>query len=130
VTTPGRTSLDPDLTSFIESALPSVWALETLLLLRRGADRSWTPDALVSETRSSNNLMSDCLRTLERAGLVAVGDDGHRYQPATPQLAQLVDRLEATYAERPFSVTAVIMAKRSDALKGFADSFRLGKWKP
>ena len=129
MTTSGRTSLDPDLTSFIESALPSVWALETLLLLRRGADRSWTPEALVSETRSSTNLITDCLRTLERAGLVTVDDDGHRYRPATPQLARLVEQLDATYAERPFSVTAVIMAKRSDALKGFADSFRLGKWK-
>ena len=125
----GRTSLDPDLTRFIESALPSVWALETLLVMRRGGARAWSADALVTETRSSLNVMSDCLRTLERAGLVAVSDDGHRYQPATPHLADLVERLAATYAERPFSVTAVIMAKRSDALKGFADSFRLGKWK-
>lgn len=130
MTDSGRTALDPELTSFIEGALPSVWALETLLLMRRNADRAWTADALVSETRSSGTLMSDCLRTLGRAGLVAVSDDGHRYQPATAQLAELVERLEATYAERPFSVTAVIMAKRSDALKGFADSFRLGKWKP
>ncbi len=129
MTDPGRASLDPELTSFIEGALPSVWALETLLVMRRSADRIWTPDALVSETRSSSNLMSDCLRALERAGLVAVGDQGHRYQPATPQLARLVERLEATYAERPFSVTAVIMAKRSDALKGFAESFRLGRWR-
>jgi DNA-binding HxlR family transcriptional regulator len=129
VTDPGRTSLDPDLTSFIESALPSVWALETLLVMRGGGDRVWSADALVAETRSSSNVMSDCLRTLERAGLVAVGHDGHRYQPASLQLADLVERLAATYAERPFSVTAVIMTKRSDALKGFADSFRLGRWK-
>lgn len=129
MTDSGRTSLDPELTRFIESALPSVWALETLLVMRRTVDQTWTPDALVSETRSSNNLMSDCLRALAVAGLVTVGDDGHRYQPASANLAQLVDRLAATYAERPFSVTAVIMAKRSDALKGFADSFRLGKWK-
>jgi DNA-binding IclR family transcriptional regulator len=128
VTGSDRTPLDPQLTSFIESALPSVWALETLLVMRRGADRVWTADALVGETRSSHNVMSDCLRTLERAGLVAVDAEGHRYRPATPQLAELVDRLETTYAKRPFSVTAVIMAKRSDALKGFADSFRLGRW--
>lgn len=128
MTGPARTAIDPELTRFIEGALPSVWALETLLVMRRTADRAWTPDALVSETRSSSNLMSDCLRALSVAGLVSTGGQGHRYQPASAHLARLVDRLAATYAERPFSVTAVIMAKRSDALKGFADSFRLGKW--
>lgn len=126
----GPAPLDPDLATFIESALPSVWALETLLVMRRDPDRIWTAEALVGETRSSLNLMNDCLRKLERAGLVAATEGGHRYRPATPRLVELVDRLDATYALRPFSVTGVIMANRSNALKGFADSFRLGKWKP
>ena len=127
MTDPGRASFDAELTSFIESALPSVWALETLLVMRRNSDRTWPADALVTETRSSQNVMSDCLRTLERAGLIARDADGYRYRPATPHMAELVERLATTYAERPFGVTAVIMARRSDALKGFADSFRLGK---
>lgn len=130
MTDSGRHALDSDLTAFIESALPSVWALETLLLMRRGDDRVWTAEALVSELRASANLMTDCLQALERAGLVAADGEGRRYLPVTPQLAALVDRLAATYAERPFSVTGVITGRRSDALKGFADSFRLGKWKP
>ena len=130
MTTSGPRPLDADLAGFIESVFPSVWALETLLVMRRDPERVWPGDLLVKELRASGNLISDCLRTLERAGLVAAQDGGHRYQPASAAMAELVDRLAATYAERPFSITNVITARRSNALKGFADSFRLGKWNP
>lgn len=130
MTESGPKTLDADLVGFIESAFPSVWALETLFVMRREPDRAWANDRLVSELRASSNLISDCLKTLERAGLVAAVDGGHRYQPASSAIAGLVDRLAAVYSERPFSITNVITARRSNALKGFADSFRLGKWNP
>lgn len=121
--------LEPDLVAFIEGAFPSVWALETLLALRADPDGEWTSDRLVTELRASGPLVTDCLAVLARGGLVATTEGGVRYAPANARLAALCDQLEAAYRERPVSVTKAITARRPDALKGFADSFRLGGWK-
>lgn len=120
--------ISADLASFIESALPSVWALEVLLLLRRDADRAWGVAPLVAELRASHQLVADCLAGLERAGLVARREALVQYAPASPGLAALCEALEAAYRERPVAVVKTIAARRPDPLKGFADSFRFRGW--
>lgn len=122
--------VEPALRGFIESAFPSVWTLETFLTLKRNADSAWSVDRLVSELRANTVLVSDCLEHLARVGLITVGDGRHRYQPASKKLASLAEELDAAYAARPFTITNVITSRRPDPLKGFADSFRLGGWKP
>lgn len=129
MSSPSSDPLSPDLSAFIESAVPSVWALETLLLLRRDVDRAWPVDRLVAELRANLNLVSDCLGGLERAGVVLREGDAFRYAPASPTLAALCDGLEAAYRERPVAVVNTIARRRPDPLKGFADSFRFGGWK-
>jgi len=129
VNTSSSDPLSPDLSAFIESAVPSVWALETLLLLRRESDRAWPAERLVAELRANLTLVSDCLGGLERAGLVLGDSDGFRFAPASPTLAALCDQLEAAYRERPVAVVNTIARRRPDPLKGFADSFRFGGWK-
>lgn len=121
--------LSPDLSAFIESAVPSVWALETLLLLRGDRERAWPAERLVAELRANLTLVADCLGGLERAGLVLGEDGAFRYAPASPMLDRLCDELEATYRERPVAVVNTIARRRPDPLKGFADSFRFGGWK-
>jgi hypothetical protein len=129
VTTPSSVPLNAELTAFIESAVPSVWALETLLLLRGDRERGWAVDRLVAELRANLTLVNDCLAGLQRGGLV-IGEDGvFRYAPASPTLAALADDLEATYRERPVAVVNTIARRRPDPLTGFADSFRFGGWK-
>ena len=126
---PSSEPLSPDLSAFIESAVPSVWALETLLLLRSDPARAWPVDRLVAELRANATLVSDCLGGLEQAGLT-LGEDGNfRYAPASPMLRTLCDELEAAYRERPVAVVNTITRRRSDPLRGFADSFRFGGWK-
>lgn len=121
--------IDQELTAFIEAAIPSVWALETLILLKRDPGSAWTADQLVAEMRASTTLVADCLAGLQRAGLVLEQQGAVRYAPAGPALAVLSDRLHDAYRERPVSVVNIIAARRTDPLKGFADSFRLGGWK-
>lgn len=130
MTVSGSPPVDPALQSFIEGAFPSVWALETFLALKREEKTAWTVDSLVSELRANTALVTACLGRLERVGLIVAADGGYRYQPASNTLAALADDLQATYAERPFSIIGVISSRRPDPLKGFADSFRLGGWKP
>jgi len=129
VSAPSSDPLSPDLSAFIESAVPSVWALETLLVLRRSPGAAWAADRLVAELRASEPLVNDCLAGLQRAGLILGEDEGFRYAPASPTLAALCDDLEAAYRERPVAVVNTITRRRSDALRGFADSFRFGGWK-
>jgi hypothetical protein len=129
VSAPSPDPLTPDLSAFIESAVPSVWALETLLLLRREPDRAWPADRLVAELRANVTLVGDCLAGLERAGLVLRDGDVFRFAPASPTLRALCDQLEAAYRERPVAVVNMIARRRPDPLKGFADSFRFGGWK-
>lgn len=121
--------LEEDVVALIEGALPSVWALETLLLLRRAPDRTWTAEALVTELRASAVLVAQCLKDLERAGLVLTEGGVARYAPASAGLAALCDRLENAYRERPVAVINTIAARRPDPLRGFADSFRFKGWK-
>ena len=129
VTTPPSVPLSTELSAFIESAVPSVWALETLLLLRRDREQGWGVDRLVAELRANVTLVSDCLISLQRGGLV-LGEDGtFQYAPASPTLAALCDDLETAYRERPVAVVNTIARRRPDPLKGFADSFRFGGWK-
>ena len=126
---PSSDPLSPDLSAFIESAVPSVWALEVLLLLRAEPDRAWPVDRLVAELRANATLVSDCLGGLERAGLALSEEGTFRYAPASPTLRALCDELEAAYRERPVAVVNTIARRRPDPLKGFADSFRFGGWK-
>lgn len=130
MTDSGSPPLNAALRTFIEDAFPSVWALETFLALRRDLKAAWTVDALVSELRANTALVTDCLTRLERVGLIVATDGGYRYQPASNALAALADTLQEAYAERPFSIISVITSRRPDSLKGFADSFRLGRWTP
>ena len=57
--TPPSVPLSAELSAFIESAVPSVWALETLLLLRRDREQGWGVDRLVAELRANVTLVND-----------------------------------------------------------------------
>lgn len=118
-------SVDQDLFGFIREQLRSVWALELLLLMRRKADRSWTPQELVEELRASHALVSDNLAGFERAGLVVADDEGrYAFSPASPLLRSLCDQLDAAYRERPVTVINAIVAP-PDKLQALADAFRI-----
>jgi hypothetical protein len=117
--------VDQDLFGFIREQLRSVWALELLLLMRRGAGRSWSPQELVDELRASPALVSDNLASFERAGLVVAGpDDRYAFSPASPLLSSLCDQLETAYRQRPVTVINAIVSP-PDKLQALADAFRI-----
>ena len=102
-----------------------MWALELLLLMRRHAERVWTPEELVSELRASHTLVADNLATLEATGLVLSENGGYRYAPATPLLERLCTRLEEEYRLRPVTVINAIASTPNDRLHKLANAFRL-----
>ncbi|HEX8662263.1 MAG TPA: hypothetical protein VF686_10400 [Brevundimonas sp.] len=125
----GQGGVEPELAAFIEAAVPSVWALEALIVLKRDPKIAWATDDLVTEMRASTTLVADCVRVLQRAGLVIEQSGSVQYAPASPALAALADALQDAYRQRPVAIVKMITARRTDPLKGFADSFRLGGWK-
>ena len=117
--------MDQDLLAFLRASVRSVWGLELLLFLRRRTEREWPTALLVQELRSSETVVRDILGTFEQAGLIRCGEDGCEYAPASPVLADLCDRIDAAYRERPVAVVNAIATGRNDNLQTFADAFRL-----
>lgn len=113
-----------DLPDMIRSHISSVWALELILLMRRGGDRSWLPQQLSDELRGTVTLVVACLGYFERMGLVLQDEEGRfRYAPASPMLAEFCDDLDAEYRARPVAVISLIAAPK-ERIQQLADAFR------
>lgn len=113
--------------AFVRSTIPSAWALELLLLLRREPKRAWPVEALVAELRGSHELVSQSLGPLEAAGLVKAGEGGYSYGPQTAELAELVDALAELHGHKPLAVLSTIFSAPSGRIRSFADAFLFRK---
>jgi DNA-binding HxlR family transcriptional regulator len=116
---------DEDLAKFVSASIPSVWALESLLLLKRASPETRRKEELVSQLRSSDLAIAQGLNRLEEAGLVAKEDDQYCYRPASAIIAALGDEIERIYALKPIWLMQIILRAKHDNLQVFANSFRL-----
>ncbi|WP_207485927.1 hypothetical protein [Arenibaculum pallidiluteum] len=115
-----------DARRFLQGTTKSVWALELLLLMRRCADRSWSAEELIQETRSSDLVVREGLGNLKQAGLLVEETPGlFRYQPAAPMLDDWVAEIEMAYAQKPSVVIREIFSAPDSKVQIFADAFRL-----
>lgn len=121
----GKELTEGDLASFIASSIPSVWALECLLLLKRLAPAGQTRSEIITTLRSSELAIAQSLEHLERAGLISGRDGIYCYSPAIPLLGELADRIEQVYTRRPMWLMNAVLRAKYDKLQVFADSFRL-----
>jgi hypothetical protein len=116
---------DEDVFGYVQSAIPSVWALEALRVLHQRRDRAWRAADLVSELRSSAAAIEPAIAALEAAGLIAAENDTYRFRPASETVSEFADRALALYAVRPAWVIRAIMTAPTDKLRIFANAFRL-----
>ena len=115
---------DVRLLDFIRRSIPSVWALELLLVIRHSPLRLWSSAELVSELRASDAVVGGVLAGFEAGGLVQSSLDGRvRFAPNS-ELDELCDALAEAYRERPVAVLAAISAPE-DRLAELAQAFRL-----
>jgi DNA-binding IclR family transcriptional regulator len=112
--------------AFAGSTIKSVWALELLFLLHQDSERSWLPDDLIRELRSSSVVVSEALAGLQRAKLVRQLDDGRYCYGADPaeSRGRMVDELKKIYAVRPVAVVRAIANAPNDKLRLLSDAFR------
>lgn len=113
---------EEDLAKFVGASIPSVWALELLLLLKRAAPQRMRKEELVTQLRSSDLAIAQGLDRLEKAGLVAREEGKVCYRPASPMLAALGDEIERVYALKPMWLMQTILSAKHDNLQVFADS--------
>jgi hypothetical protein len=118
--------LEPELLAFVRTSIPSMWALELLLLLRRATPEALSPDELVARLRATPTLIERLLEHFSNAGLVMRDETGAAwFECATPDLEKLCADLASAAAERPVALREAIVSSPSDKLRSFADAFRL-----
>ena len=114
---------EPQITQFIRAYIPSVWALELLLLLRADPAKAWSPAELLKELRASTSLVDENLAHFEHHGLALKDAAGWRFAPASQHLEALAAELAALYRERPMFTIGLIA--RPDPLQALANAFRI-----
>lgn len=110
--------------SFAAGSIRSIWALELLLILRKGRDRAWSTEELIRESRSSLTAVGEGLNLLKRAGMIAPCGELHQYAPADHELEELAGEIETLYSVRPTTVIKAILTAPQDKLRIFSDAFK------
>ncbi|TFY97526.1 hypothetical protein EZ242_18590 [Ramlibacter rhizophilus] len=125
-----RPELPPELRRYIVSNIPSVPYLEGILLMRAEPERAWSTQEMARRLYVSESDSAPLLESAVANG-VAVAAEGaeraYRYQPVSPELAALLDRLAAHYAADVVTVATLIHGKGDKRAQQFADAFRWRK---
>jgi hypothetical protein len=115
-----------DVRDFILRYVDSVAQLEALLLLRANPEKSWEPASAASRLYIAEAEIGLVLARLHGDGLVSVGNEGYRYNPASAEQRELIDRLADAYVRHLIPVTNIIHAKPR-RIREFADAFKIRK---
>lgn len=119
--------ISEDLAQFARR-LRSLWAIQVLHLLYQDRARVWMVSDICRDLRSTDRLIVDTTALLSQCGVIACEGDGSvRYQPATPEIDDLVERLIQVYRLRPLALTNEIYSLPNERLRVFSDAFKLKK---
>lgn len=119
-----------DIKKFVVENIDSVAQLEALLLLRENLNEQWSATAVAKRLYISEQETIPLLARLGAAGLILATDSKpplYTYQPDSPELVQLVDKLAETYSRHLVPITNLIHAKPRKRVQEFADAFKLRK---
>jgi len=124
------TEFPVEIEQFIAQHIESLAQLETLLLMRREAERAWTGSELSRQLYVTPEVCTGIISDLERRGFVvrdAASTDAFRYRSAGADVDRLVDQLAGLYHQRRVAVITLIYSKPVKKVQTFADAFRLRK---
>ncbi len=121
--------LPDEIRRFLEANIDSVEQLEILRLLGEDPQKDWAADVLAREVQLQPSAARPHLDALKDRGLITLTGQGAgltaRHGAATPELEAELARLLQVYRERPVTMINLVYARARDALKTFADAFRL-----
>lgn len=119
-----------DIAQFITNQIDSIAQLEALLLLRRESHGTWSASTLAQRLYTTERETVDALERLSADGLaIALGSEPtcYRYEPISPELYDLVDRVADVYSKHLVPITNLIHSKPKTRVQEFADAFRIRK---
>lgn len=122
-----ETSVPQDIVQFIRECVDRLETLEVLLLLQSSTGRTWTVQQMTDEMQSSPLAVESSLDVLTIRGLVSATADGYLFRPRTVELESKTQQLAALYRERRAAVITIIFSRSGDAVRSFADAFRIKK---
>ncbi len=119
-----------DVQQFILQHIDSIAQLEGLLLLRNDRSVEWSARAVADRLYISEPEATAVLTQLASRELVG-GRKGkparYIYQPKTPDLGEMVDRVADIYAKYLVPVTHLVHSKPKTRIQEFSDAFWLRK---
>jgi len=119
-----------DLREFILDKIDSIAQLEALLLLRAAPSNDWDAAAVARRLYVDEQEARAVLaRSQEEKLLIASAAEPrrYRYQPESPELGRLIDRVAEVYAKHLVPVTNLIHSKPKSRVQEFADAFKFRK---
>ena len=115
---------------FIIDKIDSIAELEGLLLLRNQAEIEWDSATLAQRLYTNTQQTEEVLAHLHAQGFLAVKENNstcYFYQPNSPELAEMVNRVAEIYAKYLIPVTNLIHNKPQTRVQKFADAFKFRK---
>ena len=113
----------------IEETVPTLEALEIVLLVARDPGREWHPRAilpLLQPGLATEGSVHEYLRVLAEHGLGSVTADRFVYGPRSPELTSAVEGLILAYHQRPVTLIRTVYAAADvKNIRSFAEAFRL-----
>ena len=126
----GRQQLSKELKEFIREQIQSVVMLEVLLLLHRNQPRSFRAVETATELGIEEEVSKEQLSALIAIELItqSEGDEPlYWYNPSDASRVTLVNELALAYSRQRIPVLSLILTKRPDRIRLFAEAFRLVK---
>lgn len=116
----------------IRDCVPTLEALEIVLLMARDPGRDWSPHAVTRLIQPGEGPITDShvlayLQSLAEHGVLVRQPGGaFAYQPRGPELVRAVEGLIVAYHQRPVTLIRTIYeAADLRNIRNFADAFRL-----
>jgi hypothetical protein len=116
-----------DVKQFIIDKIDSVAELEGLLLLRGNPETEWDAGELARRLYTDEQQTAGILEHLYSLGFLTVKEgktSGFHYQPNSPKLAEIADRVAEAYSNYLIPVTNLIHSKPETKVQQFADAFK------
>jgi hypothetical protein len=126
----GESLIPNDVQVFLLTRIDSIAHLEALLLLRTDPALVWNVDMLAKRLYISPQETIGVLERLRADGFVIIPEglsQSYQYQPASSELAHMVNRVAELYATYLIPVTNLIHTKPRTRVQEFADAFKLRK---
>ncbi len=108
---------------FLFTSIPSVPHLETLMLLWREQERTFTVDDIASRLYVSVDAARALADDLTRADLLCSEESGYRLNTDPPELRALLQELDRTYSRQVRAVAELIHSNVDRKAHRFAKSF-------